>query len=488
MTCKYATGDDPLVIRVFAAGDGTQGGYWSKAGSVYTYISQVINPSDDNKDKTKTNRILYNVCQDDMSTQAIVDRANEPDAIDKAYERYQTAIKEWQDACKAVSDAEKAYKADPSPANKLTLDNAKSEKVAKKAAKDRAFQIWTNAKNHRDSETRRENNRQRSSVANRGSGGGGGKTPPSIGPEIHQYKYNLPVVQSARFATGSQTTTDLGPQQGVNTTTLEGITAASNYQRYQTSGVPSPQAQSAGKDIADGSWSKTGKAMWEGARRGKGVIQVSRDMASYKAPKGMQVDPTKWGFRFHYNPSSVSMTWGTSSEVDWSFEGSGADKANPVALGLIQSTVSFSVLLNRIEDFRFIDANGLKDASNNPYLPVKMDKSRLAELKEIYKRGTMYDLDYLFKTIMAPAGTFKATVLNMKTADRGWLNPQPVELHLGDGLRFKVRITDMSVNHAMFNDRMVPVLSTVNITCTRYYDGMASDWAMDSGQANKSHA
>jgi len=66
--------------------------------------------------------------------------------------------------------------------------------------------------------------------------------------------------------------------------------------------------------------------------------------------------------------------------------------------------------------------------------------------------------------------TYKST-LNGSTADRGWLTAIPVELHLGDGMRYRVRISTLNVNHAMFNSRMVPILSTVDFTCHRYYDG-----------------
>ena len=35
-------------------------------------------------------------------------------------------------------------------------------------------------------------------------------------------------------------------------------------------------------------------------------------------------------------------------------------------------------------------------------------------------------------------------------------------------MRYKVRISSLDVNHAMFDERMVPILSYVNITCARF--------------------
>jgi hypothetical protein len=49
-----------------------------------------------------------------------------------------------------------------------------------------------------------------------------------------------------------------------------------------------------------------------------------------------------------------------------------------------------------------------------------------------------------------------------------------VELHLGAGLRYRVRISSLDVNHIIFNERMVPILSKVSIQCTRYYDSPLS--------------
>jgi hypothetical protein len=57
------------------------------------------------------------------------------------------------------------------------------------------------------------------------------------------------------------------------------------------------------------------------------------------------------------------------------------------------------------------------------------------------------------------------------TSDPGWLPVRPVELHLGNHLRYRVRIQSLSVNHTVFNPRMIPILSTVNFSCARYWDG-----------------
>jgi len=200
------------------------------------------------------------------------------------------------------------------------------------------------------------------------------------------------------------------------------------------------------------------------------------------------------------------MGWGVSAEVNPAYENLGMDAASPMALGLIQSNISFELFLNRIEDFKYIDENGLKNVQTgtqtrnrfagetigivaepvplygkipNPY-PYKVDDS---ELQLIYNKGTMYDLEYLFRVVMGFNANYKST-LNGVTADRGWISNIAVELHLGAGLRYRVRISSLDVTHIVFNERMVPILSKVTMQCTRYYDSPLSSTDKTSIQAS----
>ena len=79
----------------------------------------------------------------------------------------------------------------------------------------------------------------------------------------------------------------------------------------------------------------------------------------------------------------------------------------------------------------------------------------------------MYDLEYLFKSIAGLNATFN-TAFNDVSADVGWLYGFQVELHLGSKLRYKVRLTGLDVTHQMFNDKMVPIRSQVNLSFARF--------------------
>jgi hypothetical protein len=54
------------------------------------------------------------------------------------------------------------------------------------------------------------------------------------------------------------------------------------------------------------------------------------------------------------------------------------------------------------------------------------------------------------------------------------MRPTIVELHLGNAMRYRVRVSNFAVNHIMFNNRMVPILSSVQLTCSRFNDGPES--------------
>lgn len=92
--------------------------------------------------------------------------------------------------------------------------------------------------------------------------------------------------------------------------------------------------------------------------------------------------------------------------------------------------------------------------------------------KTIVEKGTMYDLEYLFRTLHGYAfyTNFKSTLMG-KTNDPGWLPVRPVELHLGNKLRYRVRVSGLEVVHKIFSEKMIPILSVVTITCNRYWDG-----------------
>jgi hypothetical protein len=252
------------------------------------------------------------------------------------------------------------------------------------------------------------------------------------------YKYNAPLVSSMYFG------------KGIAADVLSGVADAEGFP------INAPVFSDAYN-------------AWRGVNGGRGTIQMDRKFVNAigKAQKeNIKFDSQMYGFKFLYNPTTVSMAWGVQQAMDPPFVASGEDEFNPISAGLISSTIVFEVLLNRIADFNYLNPDGSIDG-DYPYGEIDVP---LEQRKQIYDRGTMHDLEYFFKTNNGPNGTFTSPY-NGLTADSGWLRPSSMELHLGAGMRYRVRINEISINHAIFNARMVPILSTVRFVCGRFNDG-----------------
>ena len=210
---------------------------------------------------------------------------------------------------------------------------------------------------------------------------------------------------------------------------------------------------------------------------GKGTIQMDRAtntlelranaQKSSKDPKNF--DPNFYGFKFHYNPTTVNMSWSGMMGANPVYEAASLDPAVPMASSLFTGNITFDIILNRIHDLALLDENGGFKTSSNPYEPVTIS---LEDRKMIVQKGTMYDLEYLFHAMHGfMSSTNFTSSLMQKTNDPGWLPVRPVELHLGNKLRYRVRISNLEVVHKIFSEKMVPLLSVVSFSCARYWDG-----------------
>jgi hypothetical protein len=219
------------------------------------------------------------------------------------------------------------------------------------------------------------------------------------------------------------------------------------------------------------------EVFWTQKNYGKGTIQMDRltNTAELKATakkeaakNKIQFDDKMYGFRFQYNPTTVNMSWAGMMGANPVFEAAGLDPAVPMSANLFTGTISFDIILNRIQDIALLDNAGGFKQKTNPYPWTVSPEDR----KTIVEKGTMYDLEYLFRTLHGYAfyTNFKSTLMG-KTNDPGWLPVRPVELHLGNKLRYRVRVSGLEVVHKIFSDKMIPILSVVTISCNRYWDG-----------------
>jgi len=264
----------------------------------------------------------------------------------------------------------------------------------------------------------------------------------SGGPTIiKQYFYNAPAMRSIYFTTNSLQTNLTSSKNAVPSAMLNALTDA-----FKT-----PNGN-------------------------RGVIQTYSETANHlqkqlsDKQKKAGYDTKPYGFRFHYNPTSISMTYGSMDKLSPELMRDEIQTFNPVT-PINVGGISFEIYLNRIDDLSLIKSNGTlvldgKTFASDTVYPEVVDP---AELKQIYRKGTMYDLEYLFRAIHG-GGNDYTSILRGKTSDLGWISRAAVEVHLGDGLRFLVSLNNIGVNHVLFNDRMVPMLTVLTIQGSRFMD------------------
>jgi hypothetical protein len=231
--------------------------------------------------------------------------------------------------------------------------------------------------------------------------------------------------------------------------------------------------------------------LWETSKTNKGMIQLwtqqiqngntpilsTPGTSAPGSPQANDINQTLGprGFQFHYNPASVDMQYSGMAGVDANFEASGLDKFNMLGVPAgTTSTISFSILVNRVFDLQHYNPDtGLLKASkdNSPYSPRHPEPW---EQLDIFNRGTMYDVEALLRVLVGwtikPYMGARASAEDKETADMGFLIGRPIELHLGKSLRYVGYIGSISVNHVLFDERMVPLFTNIGFAFNRIPD------------------
>lgn len=182
------------------------------------------------------------------------------------------------------------------------------------------------------------------------------------------------------------------------------------------------------------------------------------------------VEPGKrYGFRFHYNPSSIEFGIETRSDVNPAIVMSSPVRVMPITNGNGGNTVNVRLFLNRIEDYSLIRYNSKSKKfellDESMYGGKRLSQ---ADMKGIVERGTMWDMEYFFRSCIGRPfkSEFRGT-----TADFGFIFGVPLELKLGQSMRYYGRITGASYAHTSFTQNMVPLFTELSFTYVRYPDG-----------------
>jgi len=238
-------------------------------------------------------------------------------------------------------------------------------------------------------------------------------------------------------------------------------------------------------------------------RRGRIWWKTSDSTISTVDAKGKQTtldsSDRKYGFQFLWNPPSFS----TAVNVQMDATPNANDRFLG-GVGFFPSTeaISFTVEINRVNDFAC--ANSLfkrptnigsvlgNGSSNNfitpadvaklvPYYQnngsftaslVKNGRKKTVEDKliDLFQRGTLSDIEYLYMAINGPGpgstasgGDHWKNARGIITADIGFLMPTLLNIDVGP-LSYAGYVTSMQVNHTMFTQDMIPIQSTVQVS------------------------
>ena len=215
----------------------------------------------------------------------------------------------------------------------------------------------------------------------------------------------------------------------------------------------------------------------------------------------------RYGFRFLYNPTTIQFTSPLTGDFSpTALNDSAGNAIRP------SGTMQMELLLNRIPDVTIPVTD--YELTNGP----KIDPQDLAELQ---KRGTMYDIDYLYRTVNGlwalndpadPADNSASATKNRRkdkkegkegknkkdepayegeglgwpyeSGDIGMLLPTSVWLSIGRSMRYYGWIQAISYTHEMFSADMVPMLTRLNLTFQRVLIGSKEEFeALDEASA-----
>jgi hypothetical protein len=169
--------------------------------------------------------------------------------------------------------------------------------------------------------------------------------------------------------------------------------------------------------------------------------------------------PPVYGFKFTYNPTSFRYETAMNTAVDWTMNSS--DPANLIGGNV---SVNFTLYLNRIADMTELKDIPVGQGTSKNYPEVLSPEA----VQGILKRGTEYDLEFLYRVVNgSPKSTSLLTYPGV-SSDFGYVTGAPVWFEMHENLRYYGSLANLSVEHVLFTQSMVPMLSVVTITFLRY--------------------
>jgi hypothetical protein len=162
-----------------------------------------------------------------------------------------------------------------------------------------------------------------------------------------------------------------------------------------------------------------------------------------------------YGFQFMWNPTVYQASTGISANV----VPAATDALAFLNLFQGTGTVQFQLQLNRINDFACFKSNNSSNLSQYYGPNAGLTGDYAALIVDLKKRGTLADIEFLYKTIN---GDNLKNSANQDTSDIGIIIPTLVRVDIGPYTQVGI-IQSLSVTHLMFTQDMIPIQSTVDI-------------------------
>lgn len=235
----------------------------------------------------------------------------------------------------------------------------------------------------------------------------------------------------------------------------------------------------------------------------KRLVTVTQPLYIFNAltdAGGKSLFKTPWGFRALFNPTA----WGYTGSVNSNFTQSQAAMAQTDLL--VEGTFSYQLdlMLNRTLDLDFLEkisqdnggslpasaldgiANRMYDNGSwraNRWWQTYRDSKAPAHrhpLRELYERGTEYDIDFLYRVINGDPVNKAPNIINKWTSNRGFLTPMRVRVTLGAADAFEGQITGVTVNHVVMTKMMVPTVTFLTLSVQRWPNYLAGKAVNDN--------
>lgn len=177
-----------------------------------------------------------------------------------------------------------------------------------------------------------------------------------------------------------------------------------------------------------------------------------------------------YGFRFLFNPTTFGYGANVNNSVDWSIPNTN----NAVVVGTgIGGQITLGILLDRVADMYTMKNKKPSDVMGPPHYPYDLTPE---QCENILRRGTEYDLEYLFRVVNGkPAPTTMlgyngSSNFKLESSNLGYIAGTPFIFKVHDALRFRVMLTTLQVSHDIFTKNMVPIRTYVQIGLERLPD------------------